>query len=161
MTPLPGALGGRELVAWRLDDARFASTWDSGEGAYLFGGRWNSPGTRVVYCSIDPSTAILEVAVHTGIAELDTRARVLSSLIIDQPSDVHVLDRQDLLAVSGPEAARQGLGDALLATHRLIVLPSVVSPNSWNLLISIPAATGRYRLQSQEPFAIDPRLRTK
>ena len=52
MTPLPAALGGGEVVAWRLDDARFAATWDSGEGAYLLGGRWNSPGVRAVYCAL-------------------------------------------------------------------------------------------------------------
>ncbi|TIQ24785.1 MAG: RES domain-containing protein, partial [Mesorhizobium sp.] len=66
MTPLPAALGGSDLVGWCLDQAAFAPTWDSGEGAYRVGGRWNSRGVRAVYCSIDPSTAILEVAVHKG-----------------------------------------------------------------------------------------------
>ena len=56
MTPLPIALGGAELIAWRLDQAAYAPTWDSGEGAYRVGGRWNSKGVRAVYCSIDPST---------------------------------------------------------------------------------------------------------
>ena len=66
VTPLPPPLGGRELVAWRLDQAAFAAQWDSGEGAYRAGGRWNSRGVRAVYCSIDPATAILEVAVQRG-----------------------------------------------------------------------------------------------
>ena len=52
MTPLPAPLGGTELVAWRLDVAKHATIWDSGEGAYLVGGRWNSKGVRAVYCSI-------------------------------------------------------------------------------------------------------------
>src|ERR1700679_4047133 len=60
MTPLPASLGGGALMAWRLDQAIFATTWDSGEGAYLVGGRWNSRGVRAVYCSIDPAIAILE-----------------------------------------------------------------------------------------------------
>src|SRR5690606_31231034 len=64
--PLPSLLGGTELIAWRLDAKKFAPTWDSGEGAYRFGGRWSSPGTRAVYCSLDASTTILEVAVHRG-----------------------------------------------------------------------------------------------
>ncbi|TIP80207.1 MAG: RES domain-containing protein, partial [Mesorhizobium sp.] len=41
MTPLPAALGGSDLVGWCLDQAAFAPTWDSGEGAYRVGGRWN------------------------------------------------------------------------------------------------------------------------
>ena len=56
MTPLPPPLGRGELVFWRLDKATFASSWDSGEGAFLFGGRWNSRNRRVVYASLDPAT---------------------------------------------------------------------------------------------------------
>lgn len=44
MTPLPMALGGTELIAWRLDQAVHAATWNSGEGAYRVGDRWNSKG---------------------------------------------------------------------------------------------------------------------
>uniref|UniRef100_UPI003F94965A RES family NAD+ phosphorylase n=1 Tax=Rhodoblastus sp. TaxID=1962975 RepID=UPI003F94965A len=78
MTPLPAGLGGSELVAWRLDRSSFAATWDSGAGAYLEGGRWNGKGVRAVYCSIDPATAILEVAVHTGFEALDSVPHVLT-----------------------------------------------------------------------------------
>jgi RES domain-containing protein len=59
-------LGGTELVAWRLDQAIYAPTWDSREGAFRVGGRWNSKGIRAVYCSLDPAAATLEVAVHKG-----------------------------------------------------------------------------------------------
>lgn len=64
---LPAAMGAGELVAWRLDQERHAATWLSGEGAFRLGGRWNSRGVRAGYCSIDPSTAILEVAVRNGV----------------------------------------------------------------------------------------------
>ncbi|MFL5101793.1 MAG: RES family NAD+ phosphorylase, partial [Xanthobacteraceae bacterium] len=72
MTPLPAPLGGTEVVVWRLDQAKYRAAWDSGEGAYKVGGRWNRRGVRAVYCSIDPATAILEVAVHKGFRALDT-----------------------------------------------------------------------------------------
>lgn len=55
-------------MAWRLDQSKYAATWDSGEGAFLVGGRWNSRGVRAVYCAIDPATAILEVAVQRDFA---------------------------------------------------------------------------------------------
>jgi len=38
------------------------------------------------------------------------------------------------------------------------VVPSAVSPRSWNLLINVATASGRFALQGQEPFALDPRL---
>ncbi|ESY74112.1 hypothetical protein X743_10150 [Mesorhizobium sp. LNHC252B00] len=34
MTALPIALGGTELIAWRLDQAVYAATRNSGEGAF-------------------------------------------------------------------------------------------------------------------------------
>ena len=47
MTPLPAALGGTRLVAWRLETTRHFSTWDTAQGAFLAGGRWSSVGRRV------------------------------------------------------------------------------------------------------------------
>jgi RES domain-containing protein len=84
-------LGGGELVAWRLDRATLAASFDSGEGAYRAGGRWNSKGVRAVYCSIDPATAILEVAVHKGFKALDTVAHVLTSINITETSSVRIV----------------------------------------------------------------------
>src|ERR1700747_2733836 len=96
MTPLPPPLGGSDLVAWRLDVAIFGPSWESGEGAYRVGGRWNSRGIRAVYCSIDPATAILEVAVHKGFKALDTVPHVLTAMTITDPSSVHVVDRTSI-----------------------------------------------------------------
>ena len=90
MTPLPGPLGGAELVVWRLDAAVHAAGWDSGEGAFLAGGRWNRRGVRAVYCAIDPATAILEVAVHKGFPALDTVPHVLTAIDIAIPADIRI-----------------------------------------------------------------------
>ena len=85
MTPLPVPLGDGSLMAWRLDQAAFAATWDSGEGAFRLGGRWNSRGVRAVYCSVDPATAILEVAVHKGFKALDIVPHVMTAVTISTP----------------------------------------------------------------------------
>ena len=61
MNPL---LWDEQWYAWRLDAEVYGGTWDSGMGSNLNGGRWNKPGRRVVYASVDPSSAILEVAAH-------------------------------------------------------------------------------------------------
>lgn len=42
--------------------------------------------------------------------------------------------------------------------HPLVVVPSVVSTRSWNLMIDITRAAGLFALQDQESFALDPRL---
>ncbi|HSU05592.1 MAG TPA: RES domain-containing protein [Acetobacteraceae bacterium] len=163
MTPLPAPLGDAELAAWRLDEATYAATWDSGEGAYQAGGRWNSRGVRAVYCSIDPAAAILEVAVRKGFRALDTVPHVLTSVTITQPWSVHVVDPLSLpnpnwLRPGIPGAGQQSLGDALLVGHKFILIPSAVSTNSWNLVFVGATAAGAYVLRSQEQFALDTRL---
>ena len=161
--PLPAPLGGTELVAWRLDQAKYRATWDSGEGAYRVGGRWNTRSIRAVYCSIDPATAILELAVHKGFKALDTVEHVLTAATITDLSSVHVVDPASVpnpnwLRPGIPSAGQQAFGDALLARHKFILIPSVVSTHSWNVIFVGAAAAGAYVLRTQEVFAVDPRL---
>ena len=164
MTPLPAMLGGASsVVAWRLDHARHGKSWDSGEGSYLVGGRWNPPGIRAVYCSLDPATTILEVAAHIGIRALTFEKRILTSLEIVDPALVHVLDVATVpnplwLLPGYPSAGQQAFGADLLNRQLFILLPSVVSPKSWNLMFDATRAYGAYSLRSQDDFALDPRF---
>jgi RES domain-containing protein len=163
VTPLPPPLGSGELVAWRLDEAMFGATWDSGEGAYRAGGRWNRAGIRAVYCSVDPATAILEVAVHKGFATLDTVPHVLTAMTVADASGVHVVRPEDVpnanwLRPGIPGAGQQAFGSAALMRHKFVLIPSAVSTHSWNLIFVGTAASGAYALRSQERFALDTRL---
>lgn len=158
MTPLPA-----ELVAWRLDPAKHAATWDSGEGAYLNGGRWNRPGLRAVYCSVDPATAILEVAVHKGFRTLDTVPHMLTAARIADRAGVHVVQPADVpnpnwLRPGVASAGQLAFGAGLLGRHRFVLLPSAVSGHSWNLIFDPALAAGGYAMLLQERFALDPRL---
>jgi RES domain-containing protein len=163
VTPLPALLGGKDLVAWRLDRDIYAATWDRGEGAYRVGGRWNSRGIRAVYCSFDPATALVEVAVHKGFDTLDAVAHTLTCVEILEPGSVYVVDPSTIpnpswLVPGIPGDAQQKFGDTLLARHRFVAIPSAVSRNSWNLLFVADLAKGAYRLKRQERFALDTRL---
>src|SRR5438067_9672351 len=51
--------------AWRIVRAARVDTAFTGEGSRLYGGRWNSRGTPVVYVSEHESLAALEIFVHT------------------------------------------------------------------------------------------------
>jgi RES domain-containing protein len=151
------------LQAWRLDKKKHAATWDNGEGSRLFGGRWNTKGRKVVYCSVDPATTILEVAVHHRFAILDTVPHVLTCASITKPAVVHVV-RPDMvpnvnwLRPGTPSAGQQGFGDNLLASHPFVLIPSAVSTHSWNLIFDPDVAKSLYALYLQEDFALDPRL---
>jgi len=163
VTPLPPPLGTGELVLWRLDQARYAAAWDSGEGSFLVGGRWSSRGARAVYASLDPATAILEVAVHKTFKALDIVPHAMTSARIVDPTGVHVVDPADVpnpnwLRPGAPGAGQAAFGDALLKAHAFVLIPSVVSPRSWNVLFDPGAANGLYDRVAQEPFALDTRL---
>jgi RES domain-containing protein len=151
------------LVGWRLDAAPFHTGWDSGEGAYRAGGRWNGIGVRAVYCSLDPATAILEVAVHKGFRALDTVPHVLTAATITDATKVHVVEPAavpdpDWLRPGTPSAGQQAFGDSLLARHGFVVIPSAVSAHSWNLVFVAAAASGAHTMRLQEAFVLDPRL---
>ena len=152
-----------ELALWRLDQEVYKATWDSGEGAFQTGGRWNSRGTRCVYCSLDASTAILEVAVHKGFTALNTVPHVVTCAEILDPNDVHVVHACDVpnpswLIPGSTSFGQQTFGDQLLSTYKFIAIPSTISSSNWNLIFVASKAAGAYQLKSQGRFALDPRL---
>lgn len=162
MTPLPDSLGASVLVAWRLERGKHFPTWTTAEGAFLVGGRWSSPGQRVIYAALDPATAILEVAVHKGFSVLDTVPHRLLSINIAaapvevvRPSDV---PNPHWLNPGAVSPNQQKFGDTVLASHPLVLVPSVVSKHSWNLLINTTTAQTTFGLRSDERFALDTRL---
>jgi RES domain-containing protein len=76
------------MKAWRIIQRRHAKTAFSGEGARLYGGRWNSPGIPMVYVAQSQSLAVLEVLVHLDVPALLEKYVFLeavfdSSLVID------------------------------------------------------------------------------
>ena len=148
---------------WRLDQQRFARSWDSGEGAFQGGGRWNPAGLRAVCCALDPATAILEVAVHKTFRALDTQPHTLTSARVNDPAEIVVVDPASVpnpnwLRPGIPGAGQQAFGARLLAAHRFIVIPSAVSTHSWNLVFDAARAASGYLLLAQELFALDTRL---
>jgi len=119
------------------------------------GGRWNPPGRNVVYASADPSTAILEVAVHAGFDALDTVPHVLTCFEVLNPDLIHVVQAEDVpnpvwLSSASASPNQQKFADALLAEHPFVLIPSAVTRHSWNLLVSCDLAEGYYRLRHEE-----------
>ncbi len=106
----------------------------SGQGAYLYGGRWNSPEHRVVYASGNLTLAMLEVLIHVDDAEAFlNKAYVYHTVEFDE-ADVAVLESSFLPTGwnARPETlVSQGIGDEFLDRSEGVVLavPSVVVPS--------------------------------
>jgi RES domain-containing protein len=163
LTPIPVAA--RAVYAWRIDGSEYAATWNSGFGAALRGGRWNRASNAVVYASLDPATTILEKAVHAGFAILDTVAHTMTKFVIE---DIDFLDVIEPRQIANPNWLRPGvpnLAQQDFLTSRLanaskpfVAIPSVISPESWNIVFDPFVAAGKYTLVDQKTFALDQRL---
>jgi RES domain-containing protein len=167
LTPLPAALNAgakpKSLICWRLERAKHFSTWMHGIGAEKVGGRWSKKGRAVIYTSIDPATTILEVAVHMGFKSLDVVPHKLLSIEILKPASVKVVPSADIpnprwLTSGSISAGQQEFGSDLLDKHPFLLIPSVVSSHSWNLLIDVASAMEMYELKKSEAFGLDTRL---
>jgi RES domain-containing protein len=150
------------MRVYRLCRAAYADDPLSGEGARLYGGRWNPKGVRVAYCASTLSLAVLEILVHTSVLPAD-----YVSIAIEIPDDlaIEVLrprDRPPGWDATPAPAAAQRLGAQWVARGRAVALevPSAVVPEETNILIN-PAHEGVARIVVGRPkaFRFDPRLR--
>ncbi len=127
------------VSAWRIVKAKHAATAFSGEGARRAGGRWNSPGTAVVYTSGSASLAMLEMLVHLQSGKLLKRY-VLFEVQFDD-SLVEVVDVKALPRTwrkSPPPLAAQRVGDLWVAggSSAVLSVPSAIVPEEWNYLLN-------------------------
>ncbi|HEX7185356.1 MAG TPA: RES domain-containing protein [Thermoanaerobaculia bacterium] len=151
------------LAAWRITSARYASRAFDGEGARLYGGRWNHPGTVVVYCSAALSLAALEFFIHLE-PGLAPEGLVAIQAEIPEGVEVEFLDvsslPRDWRTYPAPESLKD-LGTAWARSGRTAILsvPSSVIPHERNILFN-PAHRdfAEVRLGKAEPFSFDPRM---
>jgi RES domain-containing protein len=148
--------------AWRIAQAHVANRAFTGEGARLYGGRWNSKGFEVVYTSSSISLAILEVLVHIPIYGI-LEEYVYIPVEFDQDFVV-TLNLDDLPdnwnKDPSPRAIKQ-IGDSWIETQESVILevPSAIVPTEKNFLIN-PAHPDISKLKIGNPkkFEFDPRL---
>jgi RES domain-containing protein len=149
-------------TGWRIVKSRHASTAFDGEEARLYGGRWNSPGTRIVYTSSTISLAVLEVLVHLDKANLLSSYSLISVGFDD--ALVQRLDRSMLpdgwRAYPAPSEL-QRIGDEWVRSQRSAVLevPSIIVERESNYLLN-PAHPdfSSVVIREPEPFTFDERL---
>jgi RES domain-containing protein len=143
------------VIFHRLAKAAFIAL--DGEGARLFGGRWNSPGRPMIYAAASPSLAVLEVLVHLDLT-IDLMPDDYGLLAIEIPDDAQI----ERLDHTPPDAETcLAIGDDFLARGAALALlvPSVVVPQERNALINVRhAAMGLARAVSDEAFRLDRRL---
>jgi RES domain-containing protein len=150
------------VSAWRIVQERHASQAFNGEGARLFGGRWNSPGVAVVYAAGSRALAALELLVHLDSPRI-LKTFVLCRVEFDEglprtlkPGEIPKNWRADPVPQS-----TQAAGDAWIkrAESAVLRVPSVIVPEEWNYLLN-PNHPDFSKIQvgQPSPFDFDPRL---
>lgn len=150
------------ITAWRITSEPYADMAFSGEGAEVYGGRFNSVGTPVVYTSESISLATLELLAKAGKRQR-LSGRVVLPVTFDE-NRVIAYERDDL-----PEGwderpygpVSQTVGDRWVESEASAVLrvPSVVVPTEHNYLINPRhPEVDKLTVGEPRPLAPDPRL---
>ena len=134
----------------------------SGEGAYLYGGRWNSKGRHVLYCAASISLAVLELVVNfsRSASPIKLSYHLLEIDIPDNSIQEILLSKLQRDWITNEEHTRF-IGDNFIENNNLLSLKvaSAVIPEEFNFVIN-PAHEmfKKVKIKSSKPFGFDQRL---
>jgi RES domain-containing protein len=124
------------VILWRVSNYQSLD----GIGGLYVSGRWHSRGHPVVYCTLNPATALLETLVHLEIDSEDRPER-FQILRIEGP-DLLSTEKVEVDSLSqnwaDDASTSQAIGDRWLTEGRSLLLqvPSVLVPETWNVLLN-------------------------
>lgn len=148
------------MIAYRIADARhpiFDPT-----GAMLHGGRWNSPGRRVIYAAETYAGALLELLVHANMNRLP-KSQQMVRITIPEMLEVETVQAAAVPGWNNPDsAAARAFGDGWYDAKRTVVLrvPSVVTQaREWNVVLNAEHPDfPQIQVSGPEAVSLDPRI---
>ncbi len=148
---------------FRVLRAAYARNPFDGEGAYRYGGRWSSPGTRLTYTSEHQSLAMLEYFVHLDPEDAPDDLVLATADVPDSLSRKRIQAR-DLpphwRETPAPSELAQ-IGDEFVkkAETCLLLVPSALAVNENNWLINPQHPEFKQIVpHPPEPLRYDPRM---
>jgi len=146
------------MMAYRFSKPQFDSL--SGEGARLFGGRWNSKGKAVIYSSLTISLSLLELLIHSAAYdEILTNELCVLELPDHHLSEIEI--KQLKHGWQNDESYSRYIGDEFLSSQSSLLLkvPSVIIPEENNILINPKHKDfKKIKIRSAKHFKFDARL---
>lgn len=126
------------MVVYRVGRTKYANDLE-GEGAMLFGGRWNNKSVACVYTSESRALAVLEYTVNVGIDDIPRALSIITIEIPDAP--IKMLTVSDLPGDwkrSPSPSSTKEFGSKMLmqAAEPVIKIPSTVIPLEFNFLLN-------------------------
>ena len=151
------------MRVFRVLRAAYARAPFDGEGAYRYGGRWSSPGTRVAYASEHQSLAMLEYFVHLDPEDAPDDLLLATADVPDRVSRAQ-LEAEELPAnwreiPASPALAQIGDDFVTKAETCLLLVPSALAVHENNWLINPQHPEFRQMVvHPAEPLRYDPRM---
>ena len=149
------------MIVYRLANRRYASDL-SGKGAELYGGRWNSKGTAVIYTSASRALCVTELAVNLPLVITPLDYHLITIEVPD--SYMYELDTKLYPEYwrSVPHLdATQKLGDKFITEAKYLTMKveSAVVQDEYNFLINPRHKSfSKVKIQKIEAFRFDSRL---
>ena len=153
------------MELFRITQQKYAEDL-SGNGARLFGGRWNSEGLFAVYTSSSRSLALLETLAHTPAKMMQERIYILVILSVPEAVKLEEIDREKLTAGWDAPDTRpltKKLGDQFLRSKSglLLSVPSVLMPEENNYILNpLHPQIKKVKLVYKRRIHFDSRLNT-
>ena len=135
----------------------------SGEGGLRASGRWHSRGRRIIYCTLSPAAALLEILAHARVKLADSPLSYRLMQISAPPEAVGVSIEPHDLPDDWMRTAltTRPIGDAWLSERgtALLLVPSAVVAKTTNVLINpLHPIAADIEIVDESEHVVDPRL---
>ncbi|HEY9113961.1 MAG TPA: RES family NAD+ phosphorylase [Bacteroidales bacterium] len=150
------------MIVFRLSKSAYKNDL-SGRGAEIYGGRWNSKKTPMVYTSQSRALCVAEIAVHSPLGIIP-KDYFLITIEIPDDCKLQQISESELPAAwsSIPHIHQtQQIGDNFIknADNLVLKVPSAVVQGDWNFLINpLHQDISTIKIISAEEYNFDKRL---
>lgn len=127
------------MQLYRLVHYKWAAQAFDGEGAKLYGGRWNSKGQLCVYTAGSEALAILEILVHLNNRTALKQYRLFQlTIAAEEVLSVNPANLPQSWQQQPASIDTAHIGDSWLAQQASLALsvPSVIAPREHNILLN-------------------------
>lgn len=125
------------MIVYRISSKNYSRDL-SGNGAKLFGARWNSEGNPMLYTSAHISLSLLEMLVHAQFKDFHVELELMFIQIPDQPEVKEIKNSRLKKNWIDDHGYTQFIGDEFIQSKEALLLkvPSAVVQDENNYLVN-------------------------
>ena len=150
------------MKVYRIGRTRYADDI-KGEGARLFGGRWNHKTFPCIYTSESRALALLEYTVNVNIEEIPRRLSITTFEIPDKEIKIFSVESLpgDWKESPAPSASKDfGTRVLVSLSHAVFKIPSAIITEEYNFLLNpLHDAASHFKIVDIKDFVYDVRIK--